>query len=421
MGKPSNWSVLKKQSDSDSLRYRDVYEDQQLERSEIEAKQSPVSRIILAVVASVLTAGIVYVLVSMICFGISSVQSSASSTQRSADQSSIHKTEVKYDPEDVYNYIGEKDDFSDVKDGGGLKEKYFAKGKDGKPVDNRLYDNASDVPEPDWYKVEKHAYEEYAKTPAGQAEAQKRHDDAAKRKLGYWMMPSLTNVFISLLGGLICFLILYQLLMKNLEAQNLLNDTSDINQYKNDQHIALPEEVQRKFDIFPDVGAHTNVQPSSMISHMALTNKGINPVQMSVRAKEDVKDEDGEVEYFKGEVMYDDDGNVITETKPMFNEKFMNDLFTTSGIPANDKTIRKFYDPDKIPYNPKNYDRDKLQGFDTFADVINKDWVIPSYETQRPAGVYMVDVQPVNTMVLAITRAGKGQTVIEMDRLCLSC
>lgn len=399
MGKPSNWSVLKKQSDSDSLRYRDVYEDQQLERSEIEAKQSPVSRIILAVVASVLTAAIVYVLVSMICFGISSVQSSAGSTQRSADQSSIHKTEVKYDPEDVYNYIGEKDDFSDVKDGGGLKEKYFAKGKDGKPLDNRLYDKASDVPEPDWYKVEKHAYEEYAKTPAGQAEAQKRHDDAAKRKLGYWMVPNLTNVFISLLGGLICFLILYQLLMKNLEAQNLLNDTSDINQYKNDQHIALPEEVQRKFDIFPDVGAHTNVQPSSMISHMALTNKGINPVQMSVRAKEDVKDEDGEVEYFKGGVMYDDDGNVITETKPMFNEKFMNDLFTTSGIPANDKTIRKFYDPDKIPYNPKNYDRDKLQGFDTFADVINKDWVIPSYETQRPAGVYMVDVQPVNTMV----------------------
>lgn len=38
---------------------------------------------------------------------------------------------------------------------------------------------------------------------------------------------------------------------------------------------------------------------------------------------------------------------------------------------------------------------------------------MPYYEPQRPAGAYIVDTAPVNTMVLAITRAGKGQTVIE--------
>ena len=51
-------------------------------------------------------------------------------------------------------------------------------------------------------------------------------------------------------------------MMKNLEAQNVLSDTASLNQYKNDQHIAFPEEVMEKFDWFPDVGAHCNVQVS---------------------------------------------------------------------------------------------------------------------------------------------------------------
>ena len=42
--------------------------------------------------------------------------------------------------------------------------------------------------------------------------------------------------------------------------------------------------------------------------------------------------------------------------------------------------------------------------------MINGDWELPEYEPQRPAGAYLVDTEP---MVLAITRAGKGQTVIE--------
>ena len=51
--------------------------------------------------------------------------------------------------------------------------------------------------------------------------------------------------------------------------------------------------------------------------------------------------------------------------------------------------------------------------YNTVSDLINKDWYIPEYEPQRPAGVYLVDSAPVNTMILAITRAGKGQTIIE--------
>ena len=52
--------------------------------------------------------------------------------------------------------------------------------------------------------------------------------------------------------------------------------------------------------------------------------------------------------------------------------------------------------------------RDKLKGYDTVADLINNEWEFPYYEPQRPAGAYIVDTAPVNTMVLAITRAGKG-------------
>lgn len=85
--------------------------------------------------------------------------------------------------------------------------------------------------------------------------------------------------------------------------------------------------------------------------------------------------------------------------------------------------MRKKYDTTLIPYNPGGKNRDKLGAakpgqtpephYKTVADLINSDWEFPAYEVQRPAGAYIVDTAPVNTMVLAITRAGKGQTYIE--------
>ncbi len=49
----TNWEKLQDRDPSEDTRYRDVYEDQQLDRSKIEEKQSPVSRIIIAAVAVV--------------------------------------------------------------------------------------------------------------------------------------------------------------------------------------------------------------------------------------------------------------------------------------------------------------------------------------------------------------------------------
>ena len=234
------------------------------------------------------------------------------------------------------------------------------------------------------------------------------------------------------LGGGLTLAIGYPLAMRNLQAQNASRDFTDINQHKDDQHIALPQEVMRKFEPAPDAGAHYSLKVSSMISHAALNNKGLKSVYLTKRYTDDlleVQDENGETVYmpakeankkglagevvaYKGEPIYDDDGNREKVKLPMMDKKFMEALFTASGDP-NEPDIRKYFDPRKIPYNPGGKNRDRLGAGDknapaTWADLINQDWEIPDYETQRPAGAYLVDTAPVNTMVLAITRAGKG-------------
>lgn len=221
---------------------------------------------------------------------------------------------------------------------------------------------------------------------------------------------------LSLAAAAMAWAIMYEYMRRNLDAQNADVDVTDINQYPNDQHIALPEEVQRSFDWFPDVGAHSPVQVSSMISHVALQNKGLRPVQVTRRAEKDVRDKSGEVVYLKGEVLLDTDGVPIRDTRPMIDEKFSEALFDASGVLKSRRrqfNFRRRFDATQIPYNPGNENRGKLRDAETVADMINKYWTFPQYEPQRPSGAYIVDTDPVNTMVLAITRAGKGQTIIE--------
>ena len=67
-------------------------------------------------------------------------------------------------------------------------------------------------------------------------------------------------------------------------------------------------------------------------------------------------------------------------------------------------------------YGDQQLDRDKLGDYNTVADLIAADWEFPEFEVQRPAGAYVVDTAPVNTMVLAITRAGKGPMEALMER-----
>lgn len=194
------------------------------------------------------------------------------------------------------------------------------------------------------------------------------------------------------------FLLMWAFLYRHMQVQDAANRRDDINEYPNDQHVALPEEVQRKFDWFPDVGATSDVVFSSMISHVALQNKGLKKVPFSKRAKEDIVDEDGEIVTYKGDVLVDGDGNIETSLEPLIDTDFMKDLFEASGL-IDYKNLREFYDARQIPYNPDGKNRDKLGKFATVADLINADWQLPWYEPQRPGGAYLVDTAPVNTII----------------------
>lgn len=209
---------------------------------------------------------------------------------------------------------------------------------------------------------------------------------------------SFGKFFICVVLSTIFYGVMYLILRHNLDVENALDDNGEINTYANDQHIALPEELQEKFDWFPDVGATSDVQVSSMISHMALVPKGLHPVQFARRAEKDIVDEDGDVVTYKGEVLRDGSGDIVYDTVDMIDTKFMHDLYTASGMPMS-KDLRKFYAPGLIKYNPDGTNRDKLGKFATVADLINADWKLPYYEPQRPAGAYIVDTAPVNTMV----------------------
>lgn len=314
----SNWEKLQDRELREDRRYQDVYNQQQLDRSQMPTKQTPFTRNVLTGVLVAVIALLLWLLMAGIQWVFVALPSMTAN--------------------DVSDLVGLR---------GGSSASMFAQCL---------------LPIP-WWKV---VIELVIVIPAG--------------------------------------LVIHELLMRNLQAQNLLTDPSDINQYQNDQHIALPEEVQRKFDWFPDVGGHSSVLVSSMISHVALSNKGLKKIDVVERHAEDNDDTE-----FYAAILGDEDELDIVR-KPMIDVKFSRALFEASGVPAD---IQKVYDATQIPYNPGNKNREKLKNYDTVADMINGDWEFPLYEPQRPGGAYLVDTDPVNTMVLAITRAGKGQTVIE--------
>lgn len=398
----SNWDKVSAKDHSQTLANRDVYEDQQLDRSKINAKLSKTSRtwaaIIAGVVVFVLAWG-VFTMGSMLVSGLGNAIGGIGSSSGSSTEA------PEYQKLDIVT-PGKARQLGIDNPGGGTRECYFALDQSGELLNNVCHETKEEITVPKWYLDQNETVDAPG---AGKSEGSSLSTDGI---MGNLMSISLWKVLFSLLLGGITFGLLYPYLMRNLQAQNLMNDTTDINQYANDQHIALPEEIQRKFDWFPDVGAHSNVQPSSMISHMMMTNKGLKKIAVSQRAEKDMLDNDGDIEYLKGEILRDDQDNALMEQLPIIDEKFGSALFDASGLPE-DKALRKFYDVSKIPYNPGNKDMDKLKGFDTVGDLINKDWDFPEYEVQRPGGAYIVDTAPVNTMVLAITRAGKGQTYIE--------
>lgn len=191
-------------------------------------------------------------------------------------------------------------------------------------------------------------------------------------------------------------------LWRNWKVQNLLYDTSDLNQYHDNARLTQPEEMVKQYEAVPDSGAHSKkVNCSAVIGHMMIDNKGIKKVTIPKRYEHDTVDAGTNEFHAEKSLVRDSDGNPIMETVPMFDKKFANTLFDSAELPAlntpTGKRIRHWYDATKLDYNSKHaFDKEK---YDTLADLINNDWYIPDYEVQRPGGVYIVDSSPSNTMV----------------------
>ncbi|WP_406086671.1 type IV secretory system conjugative DNA transfer family protein [Streptomyces virginiae] len=392
--KANSWEKISARTPGETLTNRDVYDNQQLDRSKFLTLRSTRPGIVVAVITGVLVTVVAWVLYSLIAAAVLSVGVSVGS---GVSGSGSGKPSAYY--------------VQDTKTGAGgsVVKCYRPLTKDGNPdVKAKCYPSADAVPVPVWYTAAKDD-ELSADRPAEPEKSATTVGEQLADVSGF-------KLFITLGSGLMVALVIGTWFSRRVAAANLMNTTSDINQYQNDQHIALPEEIQQNYDWFPDAGAHSSVQVSSMLSHMMLRQKGLGTVEVAQRAKKDVIDEEGNLAYYAGEVMDDDEGSPLTQTLPIIDEGFGDELFEASGLP-DDKTLRQKYDTTRIPYNPDGKNRDKLgfgsDMYKTVAALIKEDWTFPAYEVQRPAGAYVVDTAPVNTMVLAITRAGKGQTYIE--------
>ena len=378
-GSKTNWEKVRDRKLQDDPRYRDIYEEQQLDRAKVEKKQAPTSRIIFTIITTIL----IMVMLWFVC----AAGGFAMAKMGLYNQKDTYP--LVYNPNNSKNYM--------TKDNTG----YYELTEMGE-IASGPYNTSDEVPYPQWYKD---SADKYAAQHGG------RYVD------NYWDYFWSFNIYTFLLivgVGAIYFAIVYTAMMRNLKTQNLMVDNSDINDYRDDRYVSLPDEVLRKYDWFPDAGAHSPTNVQTILSHVACSNKGIKKVELTQRYEEDVMDDEDEtnVLYYKGEPIYDEEtGELVKKKVDMFNFNFMEDLYEASGVTA--KEYKVYRDLTKIPYNVDNNNRDKTPDCDSVADLVNKTWFLPDYETQTPAGAYIVDTAPVHCLVVAITRAGKGQTVIE--------
>lgn len=184
----------------------------------------------------------------------------------------------------------------------------------------------------------------------------------------------------------------------------------DIEEYTNDSYVRTPDHIIREFDAAPDAGLGFDGHVSSIVGHMMISNKGIKKIDMPIL------DPDRE-----GQVAVDENGNVKTQKVEMFDKNFGMELYKFSNVPSK---YQKWYNANEYAFNEKNSKKEAKHGnarkgahgrkeYDTLADYINGEFYPLETDTQRPAGVYFYDSRPVNTILIAITRGGKGQTFIE--------
>ena len=236
---------------------------------------------------------------------------------------------------------------------------------------------------------------------------------SASMSLPWWAWP------VNLLVGTMVGFIVYDKFKRKQSTDRILDEDGQLNDYTSDGHVMYKEEIVERFPVFPDRGAHSSVKPSAILSHAFLSNKGVPAVMMTKRYTADVivpnedDPEDFEV-FYEGEEVLDSEGNPILEKKPMIDMDKGGEVFDKISI-FEGNPQRVFDHAKELVFDSEGKARgdDQSAPYKSLIDMMNNDWEIPAYERQRPTGVYFVDTAPVNVMILAITRAGKGQTYIE--------
>lgn len=186
--------------------------------------------------------------------------------------------------------------------------------------------------------------------------------------------------------------------------------SDDLDDFEDDSYVRTMDHISREFDAAPDAGLGFDGHVSSIVGHAMIDNKGIKKIDMPVFDPS-----------APGQVKRDKDGNIVRTKMAMFDKDFGRMLYKFSNVPSEDQ---HWYDATDYAFNEKNSAKEARYGnarkgafgrkeYDTLADYINGEFYPLDTDTQRPAGVYFYDSRPVNTILIAITRGGKGQTVIE--------
>lgn len=191
---------------------------------------------------------------------------------------------------------------------------------------------------------------------------------------------------------------------------NAMYLTEDIQGYETDSYVRSIDHLTQELYPAPDVGLGFDGHVSTIMGHMMVSNKGIKKIKVPVY--------DPNVDGF---VKTDENGDIVYETKPMFDKDLAEVLYDMSMVPHE---YRTYFDATDYDFNRKvsrkeggdgkkragEYDR---PAYDKLSDYINNEFYVLDTETARPAGIYFYDNRPVNTILIAITRGGKGQTYIE--------
>lgn len=191
---------------------------------------------------------------------------------------------------------------------------------------------------------------------------------------------------------------------------NAMYLSEDIQEYTNDAYIRTIDHLTQELDVAPDVGLGFDGHASTLMGHMMVDNKGINKIEMP--QYDDTVD---------GYVKRDEDGNIVRKLVPMFNPELADMLFGMSGVPSESRIL---YDATQYDFNRRltkkegggkdakgNEKRAGAYGrkaYDKLSDYINNEFYPLDTDTERPAGIYFYDARPVNTILIAITRGGKG-------------